>query len=357
MTAALDRATAALGNANVRAFLHVIREGESDQTEEAYTVINGGGHFQVPPWAHPYAGQSAPPGKAAGAYQFIPHTWQACAGALGLADFSPPNQDAAATHLIIGRGALDAIEQANLVLACSLLKDEWVSLPGLGMQRIAHVFMQYGGTLLGTTAQPSPEAPQQEATSPPTQQGSSMGALMFLPAILQAIPELISALGKGPQAQKNAGAAQIIADTITKAAGTDGIGAALDKMANDPTAAASIKQQVLNDPAITALTEVGGGVVAARDFDLKQQAAASPFYKSSAVFWMSVLLLPIVYWLVGSVIVGDNSNEGIWKLFGNSWTGESRAGAFNLVIGLILGGICGVYFGVSVTQQRQQANQ
>jgi hypothetical protein len=37
-------------------------------------------------------------------------------------------------------------------------------------------------------------------------------------------------------------------------------------------------------------------------------------------------------------------------MFGGGWTGEARSGGFNLVVGLILGGICGVYYGVSVTQ-------
>jgi hypothetical protein len=69
---------------------------------------------------------------------------------------------------------------------------------------------------------------------------------------------------------------------------------------------------------------------------------------------MSVLLLPLVYWFVGSVIVGgvDAGESTFLKLFGTSWTGESRAGIANLVIGLVLGGICGVYYGISVTQQR-----
>ena len=43
------------------------------------------------------------------------------------------------------------------------------------------------------------------------------------------------------------------------------------------------------------------------------------------------------------------------SMFGSAWTGEARSGGFNLVVGLVLGGICGVYFGVSVTQAKQTA--
>ena len=195
-----------------------------------------------------------------------------------------------------------------------------------------------------------------------------MGALAFLPMILQAIPELIGLFGTGPRGQTNAKAAQVVVEAVTKAAGTDGVGAALDKMAADPAAAADIKKAVLADPTVMALTEVGGGIQAARDFDLKQQAMPKPFYETSAVFWVSVMLLPLVYWFVGSMIVGGYGQvlhatgveipgwvQSLLAIFGGSWTGESRSGAFNLVAGLVLGGICGVYYGVSITQQR--ANQ
>ena len=217
--------------------------------------------------------------------------------------------------------------------------------------------------------EPPPEpAPTPTPTPTPTLESKPMGALAFLPMILQAIPELIGLFGTGPRGQTNAKAAQVVVDAVTKAAGTDGVGAALDKMAADPAAAADIKKAVLADPTVMALTEVGGGIQAARDFDLKQQAMPKPFYETSAVFWVSVMLLPLVYWFVGSMIVGGYGQvlhatgveipgwvQSLLAIFGGSWTGESRSGAFNLVAGLVLGGICGVYYGVSITQQR--ANQ
>ena len=113
-----------------------------------------------------------------------------------------------------------------------------------------------------------------------------------------------------------------------------------------------------------AILEVGGGVTKAREFDIQQQQQEKSFWRASAVFWISVLLLPMVYWLVGSLIIGgvktDDLNSDwmkmLFRLFGTEWNGESRSGGFNLVIGLVLGGICGVYYGISVTQQRAGSN-
>jgi hypothetical protein len=201
----------------------------------------------------------------------------------------------------------------------------------------------------------------------PTPERPAMLPLLLAP-ILQMIPELVGLFAKGERGQTNAKAAQVVVDAFTKSVpNASGPGDAIDKAAADPTVAAAAKAAVLADPAVIALTEVGGGVAAARQFDLAQQAMQKPFYQTSAVFWMSILLLPLVYWLVGSLIIGGYGQilalqnvqipewaQAILAIFGASWTGEARSGGFNLVIGLILGGICGVYYGVSVTQQRQQ---
>lgn len=67
---------------------------------------------------------------AAGAYQFLPRTWQMAARALGLSDFGPRSQDQAALWLVQRRGALAAVDRQGLsadVLA--QLSPEWASLP------------------------------------------------------------------------------------------------------------------------------------------------------------------------------------------------------------------------------------
>ena len=69
---------------------------------------------------------------AAGAYQFLPGTWNEAARRLKLSDFRPASQDQAALYLVEKRGALARFDHQGLsedVLA--RLAAEWSSLPTL----------------------------------------------------------------------------------------------------------------------------------------------------------------------------------------------------------------------------------
>lgn len=81
-------------------------------------VIRGGGYSSA----------------AAGAYQFLPGTWESHAKALGLQDFSAPNQDLAALRGIRNRlmpiGGLATLEKEGFSPRVSAaLAPEWASLP------------------------------------------------------------------------------------------------------------------------------------------------------------------------------------------------------------------------------------
>ena len=67
---------------------------------------------------------------AAGAYQIIKPTWRSLAVALGLGDFSPANQDAAAVELIRRRAALEDVKAGRFAAAVNKCRQEWASLPG-----------------------------------------------------------------------------------------------------------------------------------------------------------------------------------------------------------------------------------
>lgn len=69
---------------------------------------------------------------AAGAYQIIKPTWTRLKGRLGLPDFGPASQDAAAIQLLRERGALAKIERGDLAGAIAAARKEWASLPGAG---------------------------------------------------------------------------------------------------------------------------------------------------------------------------------------------------------------------------------
>jgi muramidase (phage lysozyme) len=108
-----------------RALLDAISSGESP----GYNVLNGGGTF---------SDYSHHPGyRAAGRYQFIPSTWEKQKRRLGLTDFSPKSQDAAAwddaqqvyAHRT-GRNLLTDLQNGYTDQVANALSGEWISIPG-----------------------------------------------------------------------------------------------------------------------------------------------------------------------------------------------------------------------------------
>ena len=116
-----------------RALLDTLRYAEGtwkDGSPDGYRVLYGGGLFEGLERHPEITVQRGYTSAAAGAYQFLPDTWNAVARQLGLSSFEPHNQDQAALHLIERRGALRLFDQAGLsadVLA--RLAPEWASLP------------------------------------------------------------------------------------------------------------------------------------------------------------------------------------------------------------------------------------
>lgn len=123
-----------------RALLETIAGPES---KGDYNVIYGGGKFTdyadhprqfVEITSGPNKGQYS---SAAGKYQFLGSTWDDQAAKLGLTDFSPASQDAAAWNLAqetykakTGRSLLADLDAGDTSRIPAALKGQWTSLPG-----------------------------------------------------------------------------------------------------------------------------------------------------------------------------------------------------------------------------------
>lgn len=124
--------------------------------DDGYRVLVGGNLFNS--YAdHPRIHVKVRQGlwsTAAGRYQILERTYNACAKELAITDFTPISQDKIAIKLIRDCGAIPLIEAGNLELAVARIAHIWASLPGAGYgQRerstsaVKNYYVQAGGTI------------------------------------------------------------------------------------------------------------------------------------------------------------------------------------------------------------------
>lgn len=149
----------ALSNNNVRAFLRVIREGETDQTGNAYRKLVGDkpGVYSLKDLSkHPHRivwiGYLNVASSAAGAYQFLSGTWDEMVKKYGFENFEPACQDEAAVGLIARRKSLSAIMSGDLQTTLDNCSYEWASLPPgrygqptISLDEAFEVYKKWGG--------------------------------------------------------------------------------------------------------------------------------------------------------------------------------------------------------------------
>lgn len=131
---------AAAPNANVQAFLRVIRYAEGTAGANGYRTMFTGRLFDNGYVAHPQIRNCANGycSTAAGAYQFLTSTWNDLQRKLSLPDFSPASQDLAAIELIRQEGALDDVIAGRFSTAIDKVQNIWASLPDVpGGERAA----------------------------------------------------------------------------------------------------------------------------------------------------------------------------------------------------------------------------
>jgi muramidase (phage lysozyme) len=152
--AVVDEGQAAV---NVGAFLSMIAYAEGTAGPDGYRTLFGGGKFDS--YAdHPriYVPFRTTSSSAAGRYQILARTWDTLARRLGLTDFGPDNQDAAAIELIRERGALNDARAGRTAAAVDKVRKVWASLPGAGyaqpersINQLLAAYERAGGTFEG----------------------------------------------------------------------------------------------------------------------------------------------------------------------------------------------------------------
>lgn len=169
-------------------------------------------------------------------------------------------------------------------------------------------------------------------------------APILLAPILQLIPQLISAFGKGDRATKNAAAATAVVDAFTRAV-PEAVNTqdAIERATADPTVLQQARAAVLNDPVVLALQEVGGGIGAARQRDDAAMAAGA-WYRPllTPAFLISLLLLGFVGFVLIQV-VGDA---------GGLWRPEDRSQVLMLAVAIV-SAVMGYYLGSSLGSARK----
>ena len=314
---------------NVAAFLRVIRERESSQDDSAYSVLNGGAHFDS--FArHPFEGQRTPPGKAVGAYQFIASTFDEVQRQYGLPDFSPASQDAGAVARLIYRGALDDVIAGRFSDAVTKCRKEWTSLPGAAessagwtMAKAQAVFTRYGGTLAG-------ERPQT------VEEGDDMGGLAAAGLVGQLLQTVIAAFAPAARAKietaaskvTDAAGAQVLADglmgVVQQIAGTaDPVQATAAVTSGTPDATAKLAQ--VEQRAMLKLDELAPFIDHIADLELRAAAATETSRSSARAFdtpqsWrLRMAQVSFTQWGLGvaSVVVGALT---AWQMYASHTT-------------------------------------
>jgi putative chitinase len=161
-----------------------------------------------------------------------------------------------------------------------------------------------------------------------------------LQAVLPAVPKLIETFGSGSEVSKrNEKAAEVVVSVAKEALGAVNEQDLAERMRTDPEAPAKVRAAVEEN--WFAIQEAGGGGIdGARKADLA--ARASGDIKHSPSFWVTLLLLPLVYLVVGSVV-------GLW---GAAWPNDVRAAIATAVVSLIVGGAAGYYWGTTTSRNR-----
>lgn len=129
----LGKQSLALSNdPNVRKYIEMVKKSEGSKGYQyGFNNVKLANLDDHPGTSHKFTQTDGKTNSttAAGAYQFLGKTWGGLKSKLGLTDFSPASQDAAAVELLRQRGALEAVKSGDWSTALAKTGAEWASLP------------------------------------------------------------------------------------------------------------------------------------------------------------------------------------------------------------------------------------
>lgn len=182
--------------------------------------------------------------------------------------------------------------------------------------------------------------PASEQTMPP----------FLIPAIVElakSLPKLGSMFASSEVAQRNVKAAEVVLNAVVPAVQAANAQEAVERIAADPAARATAEKAV--QEVWWQISEAGGGgIEGARKADAAAMSGDGPWWQflRSPSFWAMLLLVPLVYLLVGSLI-------GLWGTA--QWSDDVRAGLAGSIISAVIGGAVGYYWGQTTSRNRTPA--
>jgi len=213
--------------------------------------------------------------------------------------------------------------------------------PGLTSRRAAERQMFLSAAAAPSAPPPASDIYGQEHSMPIPIAGI---AAALLPTLIESIPKLASIFKPGSEvAERNVATVGAVLDIVQNATQAVNAQAAVEKVKSDPVARQAAEKAI--EARWFELTEGGGGGIdGARKADAAFVASHEPVWRSPS-FIVALALLPLVYMIVGAVV----------GLFGAPFSEDVRAAIANGIVGLVLGGLIGYYYGQTTSRNRTPA--
>lgn len=163
--------------------------------------------------------------------------------------------------------------------------------------------------------------------------------LQFLPTMLEAIPELAKKFSSGsPTAERNIEAAKVVFDIAKDAIGARNEQEVIETMQSDPDALEAVRSAIKDN--WYKLEEVGGGIGAAREANLKVQGDRG--FQHNPAVWFSALLLVFPFMLL----------VDLFWVHPDSYDANLRTQIVTAILAIIM--MVGAYWLGTVANARQQ---